>query len=197
MQSRVHTLSDPEAIHCLSNPARLQVLQSLQEPETAANVARQIGQTRQKVNYHLQELVRVGLAEHCGERRKGNFMEQLYRAVSRRFVISPKFAWDPERVATTIASQASLNHLGQVGERLQVVAASLMDRAAYDGEHITTATVEAEVAFASAKDREAFMNEYLAAVAPLLRKYARPGGEKYQLAITLYPDLPDNDGENP
>ena len=39
-----------------------------------------VGETRQKVNYHLKELERVGLVAPVGERRSGNFIETLYEA---------------------------------------------------------------------------------------------------------------------
>jgi hypothetical protein len=45
---------------------------------------------RQKLNYHLRELEREGFLELIEERRKGNCMERVVRAVVREFLIAPQ-----------------------------------------------------------------------------------------------------------
>lgn len=188
MTTPVRTLSDPAAIHAMAQPVRLAVLEALREPDSAAGVARILGQSRQRVNYHLGKLAGAGLVEHAGERRRGNFVEQLYQTVARRFVISPAFAWSGDRLSDTLRDQASLARLVDLGERLQRDGAELLDRAAYRGEQIPSAAVEAEVGFASASERAEFMREYLAAMAPLLRKYGSPGGDRFRVALAVYPE---------
>ena len=183
----VELLSDLNKVHALAQPVRVQVLDALRHPDSAAGVARAIGRTRQNVNYHLKELARVGLVRHAGERRKGNFVEQLYRAAARRFVVSARFAWDGERLAATLRDQTALAYLADFGERLQRDATALIDRAAFDGETVASATVEAEVAFANDAERSAFLEEYVAALKPLLAKYSTKTGTPYRLALAAYP----------
>jgi DNA-binding transcriptional ArsR family regulator len=185
---RVQTLCDPRAVRALAQPARLAVLEALREPDSAAGVARAIGQSRQNVNYHLQELARARLVEHAGERRKGNFVEQLYRAVAHRFVVSPRFGWDPQRLEGALRDQASLARLVDLGARLSSDATALLDCAVSEGEPIASATVEAEVGFESAEERARFMNEYLAALGPLLNRYGVRGGARYRVALAVYPE---------
>ena len=75
------------SLQALSHPLRVRILDALREPDSAAAVARRLGEARQKVNYHLKELERSGLVVRTGERRNGNFVESLYRAAARTLVV--------------------------------------------------------------------------------------------------------------
>jgi len=187
---RTETLSDLPAIQALTHPTRIKMLAALREPATAASVAREIGQTRQKANYHLKELERGGLVRAVGERRKGNVVEQLYQAVAGTFLVSPRVAWSDETRARALADQAALSALVDLGERVHRDAAALLDRAAYDGEQIASAVVEAEVSFPDGAARSAFMQEYLEALGPLLKKYGvhKNAGSGYRVALAVYRD---------
>ena len=189
MRKTIGLLDDPRQVQALAQPVRREVLDALREADSAAGVARTIGGSRQNVNYHLKELERVGLVRHAGERRKGNFVEQLFESTAKRFVVSPRFAWDPDRLADTLRDQVSLSHLANLGERLQQDAAALIDRAAFEGEEIPSVSVEAEVAFKDEATRAAFMQEYVEALEPLLKKYGVRKGEPYRVAIAVYPEL--------
>jgi DNA-binding transcriptional ArsR family regulator len=167
---------------------RVQILEALREPASAAAVARSIGQPRQKVHYHLKELAAAGLIEPLGERRVGNFVESLYRAVARTFLVSPEVAWAGPRRAEALGRQHSLQTLVLLGERLQRDAALLLDRAAFEGEQVASASVVAEARFASEAEREAFLGEYLRATAELLDKYGVKDGVAYRVLLAAYPE---------
>jgi DNA-binding transcriptional ArsR family regulator len=187
-QADVRTLGDLEAVQVLGHPLRVQILEALREPDSAAGVARRIGLARQKVNYHLKELERVGLVQPTGERRSGNFIETLHQSVARSFVVSPSVAWsDPKRMEA-LRAQHSLQTLVVLGERLQADAAALLDRAAFDGEEIASASVDAEARFASEADRAAFLEHYVLAVQQLLERYATRDGEPYRVVVAAYPE---------
>lgn len=188
--SRTQTVDDLSAVQALTHPVRIRMLDLLREPIAAASIARALGETRQRVNYHLKELERSGLVRAVGERRKGNMTEQLYEAVARAFLISPRVTWSGERRAAALQDQASLAALVGLGERLQRDAAALLDRAAFEGEEIPSASVEVDVAFANAEARGAFMTEYLQALGPLLRKYGVSAqvGAPFKLALAVYPE---------
>lgn len=186
--ARVHELHQGSALQALSNPIRVQVLGALRTPASAAGVARVIGQPRQLVNYHLKELERAGLVQRTGERRVGNFVETLYRSVARAFVVSPRVAWGDPRRLRALRQQHSLERLVLLGERLGRDAAVLLDRAAFDGEEIASASVEAEASFATEEDRAAFLQEYVAALGPLLKKHGSRRGSPYRVVVAVYPD---------
>jgi DNA-binding transcriptional ArsR family regulator len=184
----VFSVRDAETLQALAHPIRVQVLEALRDEASAAAVARRIGLPRQKVNYHLKELERAGLVQQVDERRVGNFVETIYRAVARTFLVSPEVAWADPRRMETLRSQHSLQTLVLLGERLQRDAAGLLDRAAFDGEEIASASVSAEVTFAHEEEREAFLSEYLEALAPLLARYGSKVGDAYRVMLAAYPD---------
>src|SRR6476660_7766564 len=160
----LHTVDDADTLAALAHPLRMRILESLREPDSAAGVARRLHEPRQKVNYHLKELERFGLVVRTGERRNGNFVEMLYRSVARTLVVLPRAAWGDSRRLSAMAEQISLEHLVALGERLSRDAAVLLDRAAFDGEQIPSAAVDAEVCFKDEAARAAFLDEYLAAI---------------------------------
>jgi len=184
----VFSVRDAETLQALAHPIRVQVLEALREPASAAMVARQIGLPRQKVNYHLKELERAGLVQQIEERRVGNFVELVYRAVARTFLVSPEVAWADGRRLDALQSQHSLETLVLLGERLQRDAAGLLDRAAYDGDQIASASVTAEVSFESEEAREAFLHDYLEVIAPLLERYGSKSGAPYRVVLAAYPE---------
>ena len=192
MESRAAIVTDPVAVEALAHPIRRRVLAALRTPDSAASVARTIGLPRQKVNYHLKELARAQLVRATGERRKGHLIEKLYEAGAGTFVVSPRLAWDDENRERALRDQVSLRHLVSLGEQLQQDATGLLDRAAFDDEQIPSASIAAEVCFADEQARSAFMEEYLAAIGPLLSKYGSRQGREFRLALAVYPD-PEED----
>jgi DNA-binding transcriptional ArsR family regulator len=186
-QRSIRVLNDPETLSVLGHPLRVRILDALREPGSAATLARQTGQPRQKLNYHLKELEQAGLVEQVGERRVGNFVESMYRSAARSFLVSPEVAWTDPRRAEALRAQHSLQTLVDLGGRLQRDAAVLLDRAAFDGEQIASASVLAEARFASEADREAFLDEYLRATAELLAKYGTKKGAAYSVLLAAYP----------
>jgi DNA-binding transcriptional ArsR family regulator len=185
--SRVHVVAELDDLQVLLHPLRIEILDALREPAAGATIARRLGQPRQKVNYHLKELERAGLVETAGERRAGNFVETLYRAVASTFVVSPRAAWlDPRRV-DALQRQHSLERLVAIGDRLQRDAVALLDRAAFDGEEIASATVEADVHFADETARAAFLREYFDFLRELCDRYGARSGVPYRVVVAAHP----------
>ncbi len=185
----VHVVRDAEALQALGHPIRVRALEALREPASAAEVARRIRQPRQKVNYHLKQLEQAGLVERAGERRVGNFVETLYRSAASSFVVSPEVTWADPRRARVLQAQISLGELVRLGERLQADAVALLDRAAFEGATIASASVGTEIRFATEADRAAFLSEYLSAVGRLIDRFASPDREPNRHAVAAYPDL--------
>lgn len=197
MSEPVHVIDDLDALQVLGHPLRVRILGALHQPDSAAAVARAIGENRQRVHYHVKELARAGLVEQAGERRVGNFVETLYRSVARSFVVAPGIAWtDPVRV-DTLRQQASLERLVDVGARLQRDAIALLDRAAFDGEQIASAAVEADVHFADEQVRAEFLDAYLDAVRELCDRFGACAGLPYRIVMAAHPAAVDQQGDEP
>lgn len=188
MKPRATTIADPAAVEALTHPIRRQILAELRTPNSAAAVARALGEPRQKVNYHVKELARTALIRPAGERRKGHLIEKLFESVAGSFVVSPRLAWDEAVQARALEDQISLSRLIDLGEQLQEDACALLDRASYDDEEIPSASVEAEISFADESNRSAFMTDYLEALGPLLAKHGARAGQTFRVALAVYPD---------
>ena len=189
MQTSVELLDDPEQVAAVAHPVRARILEALRTPDTAASVARSFGRSRQYVSYHLKELKRLGLVRRAGERRKGNFLEQLYESTARRFVVSSRFATDPGRLASVFRDQLSLSQLSDLGERLQRDAAELVDLAAFEGRKIPSASVEAELRLPDEAARAAFMTEFVDTLKSPLAKHGQKEGQRFRVALAAYPEL--------
>ena len=187
MASGLAVVDTSEQLAAITHPTRLRILDALREADSAAGAARRLGEPRQRIGHHVRELVKAGLLVEAGERRKGNFVEQLYESAGGTFVVSPRLTWGDGARARAMADQVSLQHLVDVGERLQQRAAALLDRAAFDGEQVPTATVEATIRFSDAEHRAAFLDDYLALTARLIEQHAAPDGEAFTVAFVAHP----------
>lgn len=182
-------LDTVEQLGAVTHPTRLRILDALRTPDSAAGVARRLGEPRQRITHHVHELAKAGLLRDAGERRKGAFVEHLYESAGGTLVISSRLAWGEGARLEAIADQMSLHHLVEVGERLERAAASLLDRAAFDGEDIPSAAVETTVRFADATARARFLDELLAMTAHLVERYAAPSGESFTVALVAHPTI--------
>jgi DNA-binding transcriptional ArsR family regulator len=180
-------LDTNEQLAAIAHPTRLRILDALRVADSAAGVARRLGEPRQRINHHVRELAKAGLLVEAGERRKGNFVEQLYESCAGTFVVSPRLAWGDGARLQAIAAQVSLERLVEVGERIQRDAAHLLDRAAFEGAEIPSATVESTIRFAEAGARAAFLDEYLALAGRLIERYAAPRGDAFTVALVVHP----------
>ena len=184
---RVGIVDDSEQVTVLAHPIRVAILNELRTPNSASGVARTIGETRQKTHYHVKALLDAGLIRPVSERRTGGFVEQLYEAVASSFLVSPRLAWSGDGRVAALRSQLPLEHLVRLGETLQREATELLDRAAFDGDDIPCAAVDATVRFKDEESRSAFISEYMAALKPLLKRYGSRTGDAYRVAVAVYP----------
>lgn len=185
-------LETNEQLAAATHPTRLRILDALRIADSAAGVARRLGEPRQRINHHVHELAKVGLLTGAGERRNGNFVEQLYESTAGTLVVSPRVTWGDGARLRAIADQVSLRHLVEIGERLQRNAAALLDRAAFDGEQVPSATVEATLHFPDAEARAAFLDEYLALTARLIEQHAAAEGEAFTVALVAHPSTEEH-----
>ena len=86
----VQMIESLEQSAVLMDAARLELMRALDGPASASDLARRLGLPRQRVNYHLRELERVGLVREVEQRRKGNCVERRMVASAQSYVISPE-----------------------------------------------------------------------------------------------------------
>jgi len=189
MAAGAAVIDTPEQLVAVTHPTRLRILDELRRRDSAAGVARRLGEPRQRINHHVRELAKAGLLVSAGERRNGNFVEQLYESAAGTFVLSPRITWGDGARLQAIADQLSLRHLIEFGERLQRDAVSLLDQASFDGDAIPTVTVEATVRFADEAARSAFLDDYLHLATELIDRYAAAGGDDYTVGLVVHPTV--------
>lgn len=193
MPAALQIVQDPEKAAVLLQPGRLEMIERLAKPDSAAGLARQLGIPRQKVNYHLRELEREGFVELFEERRKGNCIERVVRATAREFLIaSPTGRSVP-------ADRFSAAYLVSTAARIIRDLAALCLRAGKARKRVATLTLETEIRFATAESRSGFAEELTASIAHLAAKYHNEqaeGGRRFRLIAASYPALKPEQSSN-
>ncbi len=196
----LEVIDDPKVATAVLGPMRARVLAELREPGSATTVAATLGETRQKVNYHLRALEAVGLVREVGERPKRGLTERLVVASARSYVVSSEVlgegAATPERT-----DKLSSRYLIAVAARIVREGGRLVGLADATGRPLATLTLDSELRFASAAERAAFTAELTEASAQLVRKYhdeAAPRGRWHRLVVAAYPiNQPAHAAEGP
>lgn len=195
----VGLIRDHDQAASLLQPDRLKLLGALTTPDSASGLARRFDLPRQRLNYHLRELERVGLIELVEERRRGNCVERVVRATARAYVISPEVLGALGDSPDQARDRFSALNLVQVAARTIREVSDLLSRAAASGKRVATLTLDADVRFASPTTRARFAQELTATVAALVEKYhddEAPGGRACRFIAAAYPKPPSKDTES-
>ncbi|HEX2442639.1 MAG TPA: winged helix-turn-helix domain-containing protein [Vicinamibacterales bacterium] len=181
------------ATAALVDPVRLQILHLLRAPQSAADLARSLGTSRQRVAYHVRALRRDRLVETAATRRKGNCVERLLRVTAHVHTLAPELVGalgaDPE----TVQDRLSSAYLSAVAARVARDVTALEQRARAAGRKLPTLTLHTTVRFASAADQHAFAEDLSQAVTRLVAKYhdeRAERGRSFTVVAAAYPALP-------
>lgn len=180
----------------LLHPLRRRLLDAFRTPSSAAEVARRLGQPRQRVGHHVRELESHGMLVAAGERRTGNFVEKLLRSSAMSYVISPaalgELAPDPRAIEDRLSSAYLLataaRTLSDVGE--------LRRLAGEAGKRLATLTLESEVRFATPQDQAGYAQELTETLQRLAAKYhdeQADGGRTFRFTVAGHPAIPRTD----
>jgi DNA-binding transcriptional ArsR family regulator len=176
------------AAAALLHPERQRILEWLQQPNSASGLARRLGITRQRLNYHLKELEGQGLLELVEERKRGNCTERILRATATTYLLSPDVLGRlgvGEPVSTDRFSSAYL--VWTAGRAIRDLA--LLREWAGD-KPLATLTLETEIRFSSAAQRSAFATELANAFLEIAAKYhspEAPEGRSFRVFAGAYP----------
>jgi hypothetical protein len=177
----------PEQAAALLQPLRLALLKRMAAPRSCPELARELGASTQKVNYHVHVLVGAGLVDRVSERRVRGVVEGVYRARAAAYWLSAKLVG---RVGARrrARDRFSLGFLLTLAEELQADVGRLAERA--EGEHVPSLGLALDIELRP-DEREAFMREVEDAFQGLARRFgARRGeaaGERFRLALACYP----------
>jgi len=184
MQELLH-IDRIEQAEALLKPRRVEILRRLAEPTTCTQIGKQLGDSPQKVYYHVKQLQTAGLVELVDERRVRGITEGIYRAVAHSYWVSPELVGriGPPRES----NQFGLGFLLDLSEGLQTDLAGL---AAAEGSPPTLG-ISGEVRL-RADQGAAFVEDLQSAFQAVLDRYSGSEGTPFRLALACYP-VPSED----
>lgn len=185
----VDVIDTPAAARDVLDPMRARVLAELTDPGSATTVAKSIGVSRQKVNYHVRALEDHGLVRLVEERPRRGLTERVLEATARQYVVSPAVlgdrAADPSRT-----DRLSAHYLLAVASRLVHEVGDLRRKASAARKSVATLTIDTEIHFASPAARAAFTAELASTIASLSARYhaeSAPSGRWHRLVVAAHP----------
>ncbi|MDX1661433.1 MAG: helix-turn-helix domain-containing protein [Gemmatimonadota bacterium] len=190
-------IADADRVSAVLDPLRRRLLEELRaRPDSAAGLADRLGESRQRLNYHLRALERTGFVELEEERRKGNCVERVLRVTARRWLVDPaalgELASDPE----TTRDRFSAAWLAGLGARLVGDVARLREKADRRGKRLATAGIESEVRLGEPSDFDAFARDLTEAIAAVVARHhdeSTSDGRTFRVIAGVHPETPTDE----
>ncbi len=186
-------LDRPDVVRVALGHPRGELLGRLARPASAPELARELGLTRQKVNYHLRALENAGLIELVETRQRRGCMERVMQATAETFVVDPTLFGDQDDVLTQ--DRYASEHLVATASSLVRDVTRMRTAADTSGERLLTFTVEASVGFTTPRSLEEFTDALTAAVSELANRFHDPSGRPYSVVLAGHPS-PSTDQED-
>jgi hypothetical protein len=186
-------IDDPARARTALQPIRLRLLQLLEQPRSAPQLAKATGIPRQRVLYHLRTLQAQQLVEAQDHGNVGRRIDRSYVRTATSYAIAPKTLGGVAVDARSVADAFSSAYLSAVAGRALNDLAALGRAAAARGKRIPTLTLETEVRFATPADQRRFADELTTTLAALAAKYHQadaPQGRTFRVFACGYPAVP-------
>jgi DNA-binding transcriptional ArsR family regulator len=174
----------------LLHPLRIEVLKRLGDPRSCPELAKELGETSQKIYYHVKILESAGLIEKVDERRVRGIMEGLYRAKAKSYWLSSSLVGKVGG-AERARDQMSLGFVLSLAEEIQSDVARLGERTG-EGEAVPSLGLSLQIELDNAEERARFLTELQETLQGLAKKYAAKGstvGQEFQVSLVCYPRL--------
>jgi DNA-binding transcriptional ArsR family regulator len=172
----------------LLHPLRIEVLKTLAKPRSCPDVAKELGETSQKIYYHVKILESAGLIEKVEERRVRGIMEGLYRARAKSYWLSPSLVGKVGG-ADRARDQMSLGFVLSLAEEIQTDVARLGEKTG-EGQKVPSLGLSLQIELDGAEERARFLAELQETLQGLAKKYAAKGStprEEFQVSLVCYP----------
>jgi DNA-binding transcriptional ArsR family regulator len=187
--SGIDVLTEGERLRGTLSPVRRRLLAELREPASASGLAARLGESRQRLNYHLRELERGGLVELVEERQRRGRVERVLRATAGAVIVAPAVAGELPAEQDRFAVDALLTATARTFNDV----ARLREGAARAGKRLVTFAIEAEVGFDRPADIARFADQLADKVAELASQFGATGaGRRYRLIIGGHPARPED-----
>lgn len=188
----VEVIADGATALAALDPTRARLLAELRAPASATELARRLGLTRQKVNYHLSKLEDRGLVATAQTRSWGGLTERKLMASAAGYVVSPAAlggaAAEPDRTGDRLSSQYLVALAGRLIR--EVGGMVVRSRATTGHPPVPVLGLDAEVRFRSPTERAAFADELADTVVHLVARYhdeSAPQGRRHRVLVGVHP----------
>ena len=151
--STVALLDRAEPLRAALSPIRRRLLDRLRTPASATELAVEMDLGRQRLNYHLRELEKVGLVHLVEERQRRGFVERVLAARADAFIIDPALMGAARTAKSRAAAQDrfSAEHLIDTAGSIVRNVARMRGRASEEGTRLLTFSIDTEVSFARSR----------------------------------------------
>lgn len=177
----------------LFQPLRLELLKRMAEPCTCTALADDLGETPQKVYYHVKVLEEAGIVKKVNERRVRGIVEGIYQARARSYWLSPDLVG---RIGGRLRAQdqMSLGFILTLAEELQADVGRLA-QAQKEGQSLPSLGLSAQIQLRNADERAAFAQELKDMFQALAHKYGsqehgsrkKNPGQTFRVVLACYP----------
>ncbi len=172
----VGVLSDLAGAMALRDPDRRRLVEALrEEPDSASGLARRLGDSRQRLNYHLRTLEAGGVVELQEERRKGNCVERVMRVAAGRFVLDPSAVEGLPDDPAEAGDRFSATYLVALAARAIRELADLRTRAGRRRQRLGTVSLDGRIELPSPAAMQAFLDDLTDAVGEVVARHHVPG----------------------
>ncbi len=195
MTAALTLLDTPERVACALPDLRRRILDRLREPASAAELAREFGIPRQKLNYHLRVLEGQQLLELIELRPRRGFTERVLRTVGDGLVVDPDVLVGSPPPSD--GDRHAADHLVQAAGAVVRNVSRMSTRAGQKGKRLLTFTIETDVRFGAPGDVHGFTDALAQAVAQVVAAYDTPGGRPYRLLAAGHPAVAEKNEEEP
>ena len=187
----IELVTDPDRAATALSPDRRRLLAALVEaPDSATGLAERLGDSRQRLNYHLRELEKAGFLELVEERRKGNCVERVLRAKARHWLIDPAALAGLADEPLPPADRFSAAYLVALAARAIREVAGLTKKAVEGKKRLATLAIDTDVRLARPADFPAFADELARAVSEVIARHHdddAPGGRRFRVLAGAWP----------
>lgn len=194
----VEILGDAERLGVLLKDPRRTIVAMAERPVSTVEMADRLGETRQRLGYHVRCLVAAGLLDEVEVGRQGAMVEKRYRASAACYGLAPDLL-GPLAVRVGSADRESVAHLLGAVNEVQTDIARQLAAPRSPEDRLPTLTLSTRIRFRDGAERGAFADALATALTDIVARYAtsfetadgsEAEGDPFRLTLTLNPTKP-------
>lgn len=174
-------LTDPDLVVDNLGEFRRQILVALDKPDSATGLAKRLGSTRQKVNYHLRTLEDAGLVELVETRQRRGLEERIVQRTTDVVIVDP-LAFD----VAGLANRDVAGLAGVVSTATDIVrqAATVANQASVSGQRLAMSAMDTSITVATPQAFRSMQRE----IADVVARYDSEDGLQVRVSTLLVPE---------